>query len=185
MDLTARLDEIIDEIRPVMDRVDADAFRAILADLEDADAVFVAGAGRSGLIMEMLAMRLMQTGLRIHVVGEATAPAITANDLLLIASGSGRTATMRALAEKSDTICARLALITYTPASPLAQAAQTVLHLPVPPAPSSPGGLASTQPLGTLFDMCLVFCTSLLVEAWMQAGNVNHARMQRRHANLE
>src|SRR5680860_827298 len=56
--------------------------------LHRAGRVFVLGAGRSCLALRMTAMRLMHLGLTVHVVGEVTAPAIAAGDVLLAASGS-------------------------------------------------------------------------------------------------
>ena len=53
--------------------------------------VFVAGAGRSGLVLRMFAMRLMHFGPTVHVAGDTTTPAISSGDLLLVASGSGTT----------------------------------------------------------------------------------------------
>ena len=54
--------------------------------------VFLAGAGRSGLVLRMAAMRLMHLGLDVHVAGDTTTPAIREGDLLIAASGSGTTA---------------------------------------------------------------------------------------------
>lgn len=64
----------------------------LAAQLRAAPRVFVAGAGRSGLALRMAAMRLMHLGLAVHVAGDATTPAISEGDLLLVASGSGTTA---------------------------------------------------------------------------------------------
>ena len=53
--------------------------------------IFLAGKGRSGLVMQMFAMRLMQMGFTVHVVGETTTPAIENGDILVVGSGSGET----------------------------------------------------------------------------------------------
>ena len=55
--------------------------------------VYVAGSGRSGLVAASFAMRLVHLGFATHVVGESTAPGIERGDLLVMASGSGRTRT--------------------------------------------------------------------------------------------
>jgi 6-phospho-3-hexuloisomerase len=52
---------------------------------------YASGQGRSGLVAQMAAMRLMHVGFDAHVVGEATAPAIGSRDGLLVVSGSGET----------------------------------------------------------------------------------------------
>src|SRR6478609_5532890 len=45
--------------------------------------IFVIGNGRSGLTIQMAAMRLMHLGLRVHMAGEVTAPALVEGDLLI------------------------------------------------------------------------------------------------------
>src|SRR5919112_5858965 len=52
---------------------------------------FCSGQGRSGLVAEMAAMRLMHAGFDAHAVGEPTAPSIGEGDGLIMISGSGET----------------------------------------------------------------------------------------------
>ena len=65
-------------------------------------------------------MRLMHLGLDVHVVGEVTAPAIRAGDLLLTASGSGTTGGIVRAAQTAVSAGARVAAMTAAPDSPLA-----------------------------------------------------------------
>ncbi|WP_245619069.1 SIS domain-containing protein [Methanogenium cariaci] len=53
--------------------------------------IYVAGAGRSGLIAKAFAMRLMHIGMESYVVGETITPAMQNGDLLVVFSGSGET----------------------------------------------------------------------------------------------
>ena len=53
--------------------------------------IFVSGAGRSRLMLMAFAMRLTQMGYIAFVAGDVTTPAITADDLLIVASASGIT----------------------------------------------------------------------------------------------
>ena len=53
--------------------------------------IFVSGAGRSRLMLMAFAMRLTQMGYTAFVAGDVTTPAITADDLLIVASASGTT----------------------------------------------------------------------------------------------
>ncbi|MGL5748259.1 MAG: SIS domain-containing protein, partial [Weissella cibaria] len=64
---------------------------ALLGLVNQSERIFLAGAGRSGLALKSFAMRLTQLGKQAFVVGETTTPAITASDLLVIASSSGET----------------------------------------------------------------------------------------------
>lgn len=62
--------------------------------------VFVAGAGRSGLMGKSFAMRLTHIGVKAYVIGETNTPSFTEEDLLIVGSGSGRTETLLVLAKK-------------------------------------------------------------------------------------
>lgn len=52
---------------------------------------FFTGQGRSGLVAQMVAMRFMHLGLNTHFIGEASAPSIQLEDVLILISGSGAT----------------------------------------------------------------------------------------------
>lgn len=49
--------------------------------------IYVAGAGRSGLIAKAFAMRLMHIGMESYVVGETITPAMQNGDLLVVFPG--------------------------------------------------------------------------------------------------
>ena len=80
------------EVDKVRGGVDASAWIRAGELLLKAPTVFTIGTGRSGLALQMAAMRFMHLGLPTHVVGETTAPAIGSGDVLVAASGSGSTA---------------------------------------------------------------------------------------------
>ena len=88
------------------------------------------GLGRSGLILRMFAMRLMQIGFQAHVVGDVTTPAIEPKDLLIALSGSGATESVVNLARKAKNLGASVLAITSNPGSPLAQLADQTVILP-------------------------------------------------------
>lgn len=74
--------------------------------------IFVGAAGRSLLAMKFLAMRLMQIGLKVYLVGEVCTPSIREGDLLLVGSGSGETAGMIAICKKAKAAGAEVAVFT-------------------------------------------------------------------------
>ncbi|MFW5857996.1 MAG: 6-phospho-3-hexuloisomerase, partial [Planctomycetota bacterium] len=94
-------------------------------------------------------------------------------------------ATLQTLAAQAQTAGARLALVTRAPASPLDDAAETVLVLPTPADPVRAGGLAGSQPLGTRFEQGLVILLDLVFAATLQRVGADNDALQRRHANLE
>jgi 6-phospho-3-hexuloisomerase len=92
-----------------------------------ANRVFLTGAGRTGLALKMVAMRLMHLGLAVHVAGDATTPAIGPGDLLLVASGSGTTAGPVHAAEVAVKTGARVLALTATPTSRLGMLAKALV----------------------------------------------------------
>src|SRR5512141_1768279 len=112
-----------DQMDPVIERILAevgDCLRQVTAEslthagalIESSSRIFVAGAGRSGLCTRAFGMRLMHLGKTVHVVGETTTPGIAATDLLIIGSGSGRTASLCVMAEQARRLGAQVLLFT-------------------------------------------------------------------------
>ena len=91
---------ILDDLRDILAAVDPQKAELICSDIRKANRVFVAGAGRSLLMMRAFAMRLMHLGFVVYVVGETVTPAIGKDDLLLIGTASGETATLKVVAER-------------------------------------------------------------------------------------
>ena len=94
LSVTTALDTIYAELAvtgAAISAANGDELNLAAETLHDARRIFTLGAGRSGIALNMTAMRLMHLGLTVHVVGEATAPAIETGDVLLVASGSGST----------------------------------------------------------------------------------------------
>lgn len=52
--------------------------------------VYIAGVGRSSLMIRSFAMRLMHLDITVYVVGETVTPAIQEGDLLILGSGLRR-----------------------------------------------------------------------------------------------
>lgn len=177
--------EILQEIDSVLAQVGECVMKDVAERLATAPRIFVSGAGRSGLLARMFAMRLAQMGCTVFVAGDATTPAIRAGDLLVAISGSGRTATTLALADRALACEAALLLITYSPQSPLAERAAAVLHLPVPTDPDRHGGVAGQQLLGTRFDQCVMLGLDRLAALVAHCRGVTGETMQKNHANLE
>jgi 6-phospho-3-hexuloisomerase len=171
------IDIVTEEVSRTLTKVDPVAFDRFVAELRVPDRRwFCTGQGRSGLVAQMAAMRLTHLGHRAHVVGEATAPAITRGDALMVLSASGTTPLSVHFAETAHEMHALVVLVTATPQSPLRLIADAALEIPV---------ATSTQFGGSLFEQ-----TALLVlDAAVLALNVTDPKardaMQSRHANLQ
>ncbi|CAN7552648.1 6-phospho-3-hexuloisomerase [Arthrobacter sp. LjRoot14] len=173
-----------DEIRDVSGRVDPDQVAALVTELRLAGRIFVTGAGRSGLVLKMAAMRLMHLGLAVHVVGETTTPAIGPGDLLLAASGSGTTAGVFKAAETAAGQGARVAVYTADAGSPLAEVAAAVVLIPAA-RKTDHGSAVSRQYSGSLFEQVLFTTTEAVFQSLWDEDAAAAEELWRRHANLE
>lgn len=162
----------------------AEQLESVASLLADANRVFVHGAGRSGLALQMTAMRLMHLGLRVHVVGDATTPAITSGDVLLTASGSGTTGGIVRAAQNAVDAGARVAALTTAADSPLAALASAVVIVPAADKLDR-SGRASAQYSGGLFEQVVVVTGDALFHALWQRSGLDADELWPRHANLE
>jgi len=173
------------EVAAVADAVASESSAdGILVDIENANRLFLLGAGRSGLALRMTAMRLMHLGLTAHVVGETTTPAIAEGDLLIAASGSGTTAGIVRSAETAAKVGARIVALSTTDSSPLADVADHLLVIPAA-AKLDRSGEASAQYAGSLFEQAVVLVGDALFHALWQRSGASADELWPRHTNLE
>lgn len=175
---------VLDEISAVFQRIDPEEVAALVTELRLACRIFVTGAGRSGLVLKMAAMRLMHLGLTVHVVGETTSPAIRAGDLLLAASGSGTTAGVVKAAETAVAQGARVAAYTTSKGSPLANAAAAVVLIPAAQK-TDHGSAVTRQYSGSLFEQVLFAATEAVFQSLWDEDAAAPEDLWQRHANLE
>lgn len=149
-----------------------------------AERVFVLGAGRSGLALRMTAMRLMHLGLVVHVVGDATTPAITAGDVLLTASGSGTTGGVVRAVETAVAAGASVGAFTTAPDSPLAALSRAVVIVPAAQKLDRSGD-ASAQYAGSLFEQLVVLLGDALFDVLWRRSGKSADELWPRHANIE
>ena len=146
--------------------------------------VFVAGAGRSGLVLRMAAMRLMHLGMTVHVAGDTTTPAIASGDLLLVASGSGTTSGVVKSAETAAKAGARIAVFTTNADSPLAALADALVIIPAAQK-TDHGSNLSRQYSGSLFEQVLFLATEAVFQTLWDNADEEAEELWLRHANLE
>jgi len=157
-----------------------------------ARAVFVVGAGRSGLVGCCFAMRLAHLGLRGHVVGETVTPRVEPGDVVVALSGSGETPTTCAVEEAAAQAGAKVIAITGAADSPLARAAHAKVVIPTSTLvrrSSGEGGKAdgvsSAQYGGSLFEQALLVMLDTIALRLQSRLAQTSAEMDARHANLE
>jgi len=176
---------IVEEVRTVLAGIEESECDQFLRRILSARRVFVAGQGRSGVVARAFAARLVQLGFSVHVVGETTAPAAGAGDLLIACSGSGETAITCHIADVAKKSGAAVCTLTARQDSRLAQAADVMVIVPGLSKGDARGSLSSIQLAGTSFEQSLLLLFDAMV-VWLQEElAVSAADMMARHANLE
>ncbi|MEK3735062.1 MULTISPECIES: 6-phospho-3-hexuloisomerase [Paenibacillus] len=176
---------IASEIAESVEKIDGTQVEALIERILKSEAVFVAGSGRSGLMIRAFAMRLMQMGHRVHVVGDTVTPAIGARDLLIIGSGSGETQSLVAMAQKAKQIGSSLAAITIKPESRIGALADVVVQLPGATKDQQQDFLTTVQPMASLFEQTMLVVLDAAILRLMEKSDQQSDRMFGLHANLE
>ncbi|QOS78571.1 6-phospho-3-hexuloisomerase [Paenibacillus sp. JNUCC31] len=179
--------DILQELERTLSQIDDTEMQTMAEHILAAEQVFVAGAGRSGLMGKAFAMRLMQMGLRVYVVGETVTPGISPKDFLLLCSGSGETGSLAAMAQKASKAGAPVGLITIKPESTIGQLSDTVVRLQASAKEdtANAGAAVTIQPMGSLFEQGLLLSMDALVLTMMEMKSMTGTDMFGRHANLE
>ena len=186
METTAYSQEIIKELERTLALVSPERANEFAELILKSKKVFAAGAGRSGFGVKAFAMRLMHMGFEAYVVGETVTPNITMEDVLVIGSGSGETASLVTMAKKAKTIGAKLVLITIFPESTIGQLADIVVKIPAPtPKVKTKSEFTSIQPMGSLFEQSLLLFFDTIILKLMEKQGKDSNTMFSRHANLE
>ncbi|HEV7848003.1 MAG TPA: 6-phospho-3-hexuloisomerase [Mycetocola sp.] len=162
----------------------ADDLDNLAETLAKARRIFVLGAGRSGIALQMTAMRLMHLGLTVHVVGDVTTPAIGPGDVLLTASGSGTTTSIVRGADAAVKAGANVTVITTADASPLAALATAVVIVPAA-GKLDRSGTVSAQYAGSLFEQTVMLLGDALFHSLWQRSGQSADELWPRHSNLE
>lgn len=183
-DVLRNISLVRDEITNTAAKIDAHELAGLAGHLTQGGRVFVAGAGRSGLVLRMAAMRLMHLGLTVHVAGDTTTPAISTGDLLLVASGSGTTSGVVKSAETAAKAGARIAAFTTNPDSPLAALADALVIIPAAQK-TDHGSSVTRQYSGSLFEQVLFLATEAVFQSLWDNTEVPAEELWLRHANLE
>jgi 6-phospho-3-hexuloisomerase len=176
---------ILQELERVIGFIDDGKAEQFAERILQAKKVFVAGAGRSGLMVRAFAMRLMQMGFDAYVVGETVTPNLEKDDILILGTGSGETKSLALMAEKAKSLHASIAVVTIFPESTIGQLADVAIKLPAQPKTGSGSGYQSMQPMGALFEQSLLLFYDAVILRLMEKQGLSSDTMFSRHANLE
>ena len=178
--ITAELQETLTSVNDAM-------VELLASKICTAKRVFLTGAGRSLLMVRACAMRLMQLGLTVFVPGEVVTPSIQRGDLLIVASGSGETATVALMAKKAKAIGAELALITIVPESTIGRLADLVIPIDAASTKVAENKKQSIQLGGSLFEISVLLLLEAVIMLVVEKKKIAdpNALLMENHANLE
>lgn len=172
---------IVEKITSVLEATDEAYDEKLTKMLDSASRVFIAGAGRSGLVARFFAMRLMHGGYEVYVVGEIVTPSIRKGDLFIVITGSGETETMIAFTRRTKAIGAKIVVISIKAKSTTAEMADLVIQIGTP----DQFGKIAAMPMGTTFELStLIFLEGTIAHIIHEKGIAEEA-MRTTHANLE
>ncbi len=176
---------VLDELAVTAKGLKQEEYERFIKMLLGAKSIHLTGQGRSLLVAEAFAMRLMHVGLAAHVVGESTAPAVGEGDVLIACSGSGTTAITLIQAESSQKAGADIVAITCTPDSPIGRLADLAVHIPAVEKSNQSGAQQSIQLPGTLFEQALFVYFDLAIVTLRKVLNKSNTDMMTLHSNIE
>ncbi|BAY50098.1 3-hexulose-6-phosphate isomerase (plasmid) [Scytonema sp. HK-05] len=183
-DLGKAIELVLLENKQVLEKVNYLSVTQLGQAIMNAQRIFVAGEGRSGLVIRMFAMRLMHLGRQVYVVGETITPAIQQGDLLIDFSGSGTTEHVLEIAHKAKEIGAYIASVTTQKDSPLAKIADFLIQIEAA-AKQDHSHQQSEQFSGSLFEQSSLLLFDALFHVLSQNLNKSSENLWALHANLE
>lgn len=196
-DLMLLMASSIEEVAHAVNQEDAGRF---LDEILNAKRIYVAGAGRSGLVAKAFAQRLMHLGFESYVIGETITPAFGLGDVLVAFSGSGETQSIVDVCETARGIGGKICLVTATPVSHIGRMADCIVEIgnnrfkdtDIPrdfEIRQLTGQYRSVSqsfaPLGTLFETAALVFSDAIISALMEVKHCTVEELRGRLANVQ
>lgn len=191
---------MVGQMRETARMLSPDEAEAFFSEMLKARKIYVAGAGRSGLVARAFAMRLMHIGFESYVIGETITPALSLGDTLVVFSGSGETNSVYDVSETAKELGGRLCLITATPVSRMSGLADCVVilcghqstnnSLPSQYEVRQITGQyrsvsTSFAPFGTLFETAALIFSDAIISALIEAMHCSLDEARERLSNVQ
>ena len=165
-------------------QIDPNEIKRLAEKIHSAQRIFLFGKGRTGLVIQMFGMRLTQLGLPVFIISQPATPALSADDLLILVSGSGETKGILSSADQANKIGAELIVITRETGSSLSQ--KTINKMVIPIREDEEKELLTSKVFtGTLFEQSLLTILDLVIVQLLELSGQSYQDMDQRHANLE
>src|SRR5690349_5863774 len=113
--------QALEELGAVLETLKPETAQVMCDEILKARRIACYGAGREGLMIKALCMRLMHLGLDVHMVGDMTTPPVGPGDLLIVSAGPGDFSTGMALVGVAQRAGARTLVVTAQPGGAVPQ----------------------------------------------------------------
>ena len=146
--------------------------------------VFIYGAGRSGFIGRCFAQRLMHLDINSCFISDAVTHRYTKDDLLILISGSGETASPVAIAKNANEIGGKIVLFSANPNSLIGKLSDIVIEIK---GKSKDAAITkeSLAPYTSLFDISTLSVLDSIGSVLMNVLNISENDIDKRHASIE
>lgn len=187
MNLKETAKKVVAEYQAVFERLDGEMIDDFVQLINDHNRIFFIGVGREGMMTRAFAMRLMHMGKEIHWIWDDTTPSINKGDLLVATIGGGNIGHIRYVCEKAKQSGATIAVMTGSPSGEAVKAvADFVLFIPACVYRGTDDVVPSIQPMGNLFEQCLLItCDLIVMKIVDENADISFERMEKRHRNVE
>ncbi|GAA5421468.1 6-phospho-3-hexuloisomerase [Tetragenococcus halophilus] len=175
------------ELADTLKRMNKSQIEELTTVIRKSNRIFVAGAGRSLLMLKGFAMRLMHIGFEVYVVGDVTTPAFLSGDLLLLASASGETNSLISNASKAKDFDGMVTTLTVFEQSTLANLSDKVVRIPAytDKLPASQENKKGILPGGSTFEEAVLVLGDTLIVELAKENKIDTDKAFIKHANLE
>jgi len=167
-----------------LDQIDLSNMELFIKNLLGFKRIFLTARGRTSLVLQTFAMRLVHLGKSAYIIGLPTTPRISKNDCLLVASGSGKTESLILIAEKAkqENIC--IFAISYQESSALSKLADYLMILPMNVNNQQQENQSKVF-LGTVFEQALFLTLECMIGVMMALEDQTFTDLSNRHVILE
>ncbi len=187
--------KITDKIKETIANIPEEKTKATIKEIIKAKRIFVFGVGRSGLIGQAFAMRLVHLGKKVYFVGEVTTPAITSSDIIIVISGSGQTNSVHNVTKAAKNQEAKIIAITEQENSPIAVLSDIVVEVSTKQRKRNKNDnylvrqlvskTPEITPMGTLFELSVMIYFDSIIPILMSQTGISEKHMKDKHSNLE
>ena len=178
---------ILSEHRKVYEKLDIDSLNRFMETIKEYNRIFMIGVGREGMATRAFAMRLMHMGKEVHWIWDDTTPNIQKGDLVIATLGDGQIGHINYICEKAKEAGGYIYVVTGSPSGKTAATlADGVFFVPAAVYRGTDDVVVSTQPMGNLFEQCLLITFDMLVMLLVDSTQeITFEKMSHKHRNVE